>query len=160
MSLIIAGLAIIGTALELVGLWWTVQDLQKAAKVLGQYDTEGHSLWLAAFPAHARSSGSATFTGGSEPPVERRLSLIEAEVRELPDRLARLEDHLREEWQGSIQGALEATEKTLNDRITRLREYVIRDRRISTSDRWWRGPLAVFVGIVLSCSSDVLGAFR
>ncbi len=160
MSWIVAVLAIIGAVLELVGLWWTVQDLTKAAKALRQYDAQGENVWLAPFPAHARSGGSATLSGGSEPSVETRLSLIEAEVRDLPDRLARLEDQLREEWQGTIRVAVEATHNTVNGRITRLREYVLSDRRISTSERWWRGPLAVFVGIVFSCGSDLFGAFR
>lgn len=160
MSWIIAGLAIIGAGLELLGIWLTVQDLRKAATSLRQYDKEGHNLWIAPFPAHARSSGSATLSGGSEPPVETRLKLVEAEMAAMPDRLAQLEDRLRTEWQNSISGALQASENTLNDRITRLRNYVLRDRSISTGSRWWVGPGVVAVGIVFSCVSDVLSALR
>ena len=160
MSWIVAVFASIGALLELVGLWWTVQDLRKAAKALGEYDKEGHSLWLAPFAAHGRARGSGTLTGGSEPSVETRLSAVEMQLMNLPDRFTQLEDRLRTEWQGSIKGALEATEKTLNDRITRLRNYVVRDRSISTGEQWWRGPAIVAVGIFFSCLSDVLGAFR
>lgn len=159
-TITIAWFAVIGAALELVGIWLTVQDLRKAAMMLRLYDKAGHSLWVAPFPAHLRASGALTVTGGTKPSVDQRLSRIEAEVSDLPNRLAQLEDRLRTEWQNSITGAMQASENTVNDRITKLRNYILGDRSISTGSMWWLGPSIVALGIVFGYLSDFLSAIR
>ncbi len=162
MSWIIASLALLGGALELLGIWLTIQDLRTAGTELRKFDKEGHDIVASPFTARLGFSTSLEAKVKRAGSTEEKLNLVEADVSDLRGEIGRVKDQLRGEWQADITGAVDASERTLGDRLTRLRNYVIRDRSIYTGSRWavLRGGIAVAVGIVCSCSSDILGAFR
>ncbi|WP_210587151.1 hypothetical protein [Streptomyces sp. GESEQ-35] len=149
-------LASLAAVLEIGGIVWTIRDIRTARDHLATYlqrpGTVYASLGLAVESALALALTPQNQT------LEQRIEALEAWRRGLPDELAWRERELGDVLRHDFQGALKATERTIDDQFKGLREYVVG----SGQTPWikaYRGPVLLAVGVVVGLAGNIVGAF-
>ncbi|MGP4011118.1 hypothetical protein [Streptomyces sp. 4N124] len=89
--------------------------------------------------------------------LEQRIEALEAAQRGLRDELDRREERARERLRNEFQGALKASEKTIDDQFTKLRGYVVGDGQTSRT-RAYLGPIVLGIGIVVGLVGNIFSS--
>ncbi|MFB6548696.1 hypothetical protein [Streptomyces sp. NPDC056405] len=152
-----AALALASAAalLEIVGIWITIRDLQKARRRLADYLRRPRTVHLSA-ALEATFAGSATATG-PEQTLEQRIEHLENWQRGTAEALRERDKKLTKRLTDRFDRQLKASEDTLGDQLEGLRELVAGEgpqRRL----RAYKGPLLLAVGVVVGLAGNIVGA--
>ncbi|MFD9398324.1 hypothetical protein ACFWA4_05825 [Streptomyces sp. NPDC060011] len=147
-------LSVLAAVLEIWGIVWTVLDIRKARRRLAQYLHRGRHIYAsgtlhveAAMPLTVQSANST---------VEQRVEALETQQQNLKEELARRDRQLIERLSTRFGSELKATEKTLDDQLTGLRDYIK-----GAEEHWWkayRGPLVLVLGVIAGLFANIFSA--
>ncbi|WP_210587147.1 hypothetical protein [Streptomyces sp. GESEQ-35] len=149
-------LALIAAALEIWGIWRTIKDICTARQRLASYLDFPRTVYGSAHGLFGGLRMTATGTVHGQT-LEQRIQALEAAQRGLRDELDRREERARERLRNEFQGALKASEKTIDDQVTKLRGYVVGDGQTSRT-RAYRGPIVLGIGIVVGLVGNIFSS--
>ncbi|MER6284737.1 hypothetical protein [Streptomyces sviceus] len=149
-------LASLAALFEIVGIAVTIVDIRAARKRLAGYLKRPRHVYASAGLAVA-FAGAVDLEPGNQT-LEQRIGALEAWRRGIPDELRHREDQLEDQLASDFRNALNATEKTTDDRFKGLREYVE-----GAQQSFWasyRGPSILVVGVVLGLVANIVSSLR
>ncbi|MFI6334115.1 hypothetical protein [Streptomyces sp. NPDC050535] len=150
-------LAVIAAVLEIGGIALTIRDIRAERRHLASYLVR---------PRHVYASDAGTveeamplWGSSSEQTVEQRLASIEAWQRGLAGEQSQREKKLSDRLSDRFGRELTDVQKTLDDRLDGLREFVTSEGR----PHWlvaYRGPLLLAVGVVAGLAANIVSAVQ
>lgn len=132
----------------------TVLDVRKSRKRLADYLHRGRHIY-ASGAVQVEAALSLTVTRAN-PTVEQRVEALETQHQNLKEELDRRDKQLMDRISSRFEGELKASEQTLEDQLTGLRDYIR-----GSEEHWWgsyRGPLVLVLGIAFGLAANVVSA--
>ncbi|MER5798604.1 hypothetical protein [Streptomyces mirabilis] len=147
-------LSVIAALLEIGGIALTVMDISKARRRLAGYLHRGRTVYGSA-ALNVEAALSLTVTRANST-VEQRVEALETQQQNLKEELDRRDKQLMDRISSRFEGELKASEQTLDDKLTGLRDYVG-----GAEEHWWkayRGPLVLVLGVVVGLLANISSA--
>ncbi|MGX9887340.1 hypothetical protein [Streptomyces sp. NPDC002276] len=145
-------LASIAAALEIWGIWWTVKDIRSARRRLGSYLELPRTVYGSANGLFGALTMTATGTVSGQT-LERRIEALEAAQDGLRGELDRRDQEIKERLTTDFQGALKASERTVDDQFAKLRAHVV-----GSQTSWvtaYRGPIVLGAGVLVGLLANI-----